>query len=174
GRVDGCRGTGRYDRLAGTRRIRKTKWKGSSTREGNGYKLWYSGSSSARNEKLLDLEDDMSTSSADQLWNTLARAIKDAAKDSLDVVKSTEGLNNVIKKWRKALEDTGLQVSREKTEYLRCDFDRYRVVYQEVDIHIGDRILQPKESLRYLGSVIHISGIIDDDVAHHIRAEWVK
>ncbi|GJW91913.1 retrovirus-related pol polyprotein LINE-1 [Tanacetum coccineum] len=29
--------------------FQKTKWKGSRAREGNGYKLWYSGSSSARN-----------------------------------------------------------------------------------------------------------------------------
>ena len=29
--------------------LQETKWKGSSTREGNGFKLWYSGSRSARN-----------------------------------------------------------------------------------------------------------------------------
>ena len=29
--------------------FQETKWKGSSTREGNGYKLWYSGSRTARN-----------------------------------------------------------------------------------------------------------------------------
>ncbi|GKB62667.1 retrovirus-related pol polyprotein LINE-1, partial [Tanacetum coccineum] len=80
GGVVGCRENRRYDRLAGTRKIRvgtwnvgsltgkhleladalgrhkvdiayfqETKWKGSSTREGNGYKLWYSSSSSGRN-----------------------------------------------------------------------------------------------------------------------------
>nr|GEU96952.1 hypothetical protein [Tanacetum cinerariifolium] len=63
-----------------------------------------------------------------------------------------------LESWRKALEDNGLRVSREKTEYLRCDFGRYEVVHQEMDIRIGDRILQPKESFRYLGSVIHRSG----------------
>nr|GEV70626.1 hypothetical protein [Tanacetum cinerariifolium] len=78
--VHGSRGIRRYDRLAGTHRIRvgswnvwsltsklfelsdtlgrhkvdiacfqETKWKGSRAREGNGYKLWYSGSSTARN-----------------------------------------------------------------------------------------------------------------------------
>ncbi|GKE07092.1 hypothetical protein Tco_1399110 [Tanacetum coccineum] len=36
-------------------------------------------------EKLSALEEDMSTSSAYQMWNTLARTIKDAAKDSLSV-----------------------------------------------------------------------------------------
>nr|GEX35702.1 retrovirus-related Pol polyprotein LINE-1 [Tanacetum cinerariifolium] len=38
-----------------------------------------------------------------------------------------------------------------KTEYLRCDFSRYEVVHQEMDIRIRDRILQPKESFGYLG-----------------------
>nr|GEW25837.1 retrovirus-related Pol polyprotein LINE-1 [Tanacetum cinerariifolium] len=60
---------------------------------------------------------------------------------------------------------------REKTEYLRCDFGRYEVVHQEMDIRIGDQILQPKESFRYLGSVLHRSGRIVDDVSHRIRAE---
>ncbi|GKC85947.1 hypothetical protein Tco_1141664 [Tanacetum coccineum] len=41
---------------------------------------------------------------------------------------------------------------------------------EEVDILIGDQILQPKESFRYLGSVIHKSGRIGDNVTHHIRA----
>nr|GEX77477.1 hypothetical protein [Tanacetum cinerariifolium] len=52
--VAGGRGTRSSIRLAGSRRIRvgswnETKWKGSIAREGNGYKLWYSGSSTARN-----------------------------------------------------------------------------------------------------------------------------
>ncbi|GJW35184.1 retrovirus-related pol polyprotein LINE-1 [Tanacetum coccineum] len=66
------------------------------------------------------------------------------------------------------------KVSREKTEYLRCNFGRYEVVHQEVDVRIGDRILQPKESFRYLGSVIHRSGRIDEDVAHRIGVGWMK
>ncbi|GKB01880.1 hypothetical protein Tco_0829924 [Tanacetum coccineum] len=49
----------------------------------------------------------------------------------------------------------------------------YEVVHQEMDIRIGDQILQPKESFRYLGSALHRSGRIDD-VAHRIRAGWMK
>nr|GEX27466.1 myb domain protein 62 [Tanacetum cinerariifolium] len=45
GMVDEGRRTRSYDRLAGP----ETKWKGSRAREGNGYKLSYSGSSNARN-----------------------------------------------------------------------------------------------------------------------------
>ncbi|GKD63938.1 hypothetical protein Tco_1306046 [Tanacetum coccineum] len=47
---------------------------------------------------------------------------------------------------------------------------RYEVVHQEMDIRIADQILQPKESFRYLGSVIHRSGRIEHDVAHRIRS----
>ncbi|GJW85460.1 hypothetical protein Tco_0158605 [Tanacetum coccineum] len=89
-------------------------------------------------------------------------------------VESAKWLNNRLESWREALEDNGLRVSKEKMKYLRCDFGRYEVVNQKVDIRIGDRILQPKESFRYLGSVIHRSGRIDEDVAHRIRAGWVK
>ncbi|GJS41363.1 retrovirus-related pol polyprotein LINE-1 [Tanacetum coccineum] len=92
------------------------------------------------------------------------------ADDIVLIAESAEGLNSRLEKWRKALEDKGLRISRDKTKYLRCDFGRYEVVHQEVEIRIGDRILQPKESFRYLGSVIHRSGRVDDDVAHRIRA----
>nr|GEW31881.1 retrovirus-related Pol polyprotein LINE-1 [Tanacetum cinerariifolium] len=90
--------------------------------------------------------------------------------DIVLIAESAEGLNNRLESWRKALEDNGLRVSREKTEYLRCEFGKYEVIHQEVDIRIGDRILQPKESFRYLGSVIHRSGRIDEDVAYRIIA----
>ncbi|GJX85490.1 hypothetical protein Tco_0336264 [Tanacetum coccineum] len=62
----------------------------------------------------------------------------------------------------------------ESVEGLNSRLEKYEVVHQEVEIRIGDRILQPKESFRYLGSVIHRSGRVDDDVAHRIRAGWVK
>ncbi|GJZ93956.1 ataxia telangiectasia mutated family protein [Tanacetum coccineum] len=96
------------------------------------------------------------------------------AGDIVLIAESAEGLNNRIEKWREALEENGLRVSREKTEYLRCDFGRYEVLHQEVNIRIGDRILQPNEYFRYLGSVIHRSGRIDEDVAHRIGVGWMK
>nr|GEV94762.1 hypothetical protein [Tanacetum cinerariifolium] len=43
--------------------------------------------------------------------------------------------------------------------------ERYEVVHQEMDIRIKDQILQPKESFRYLGSVLHRSRRIVDDAA---------
>ncbi|GJX14903.1 ataxia telangiectasia mutated family protein [Tanacetum coccineum] len=76
---------------------------------------------------------------------------------------------------REALEANGLRVSREKTEYLRCDFSNSEIAHnEEVEVCIGDKILQPKESFRYLRSMLHKSGRIDKDVAHRIKAAWLK
>ncbi|GJZ35694.1 ataxia telangiectasia mutated family protein [Tanacetum coccineum] len=87
----------------------------------------------------------------------------------------SEGLNERLEQWRKALEDNGLQVSREKTEYLRCNFSRNENDRnEEEEIRIGEHILEPKESFRYLGSVIHKSGRIEDDVTHRIQVGWLK
>nr|GEX52692.1 hypothetical protein [Tanacetum cinerariifolium] len=90
------------------------------------------------------------------------------ANDIMLIPESAEGLNNKIERLRKALEDIGLRVSREEMKYLSCDFGRYGVAYQEVDICIGDRILQPNVSFRYLGLMIHRSVRIDEDVAYRI------
>ncbi|GJY10408.1 ataxia telangiectasia mutated family protein [Tanacetum coccineum] len=64
------------------------------------------------------------------------------ADDIMLIAELAKGLNSRLEKWRKALKDKGLRISRDKTEYLRCDFGR--------------------------------SGRVDDDVAHRIRAGWVK
>nr|GEU95585.1 hypothetical protein [Tanacetum cinerariifolium] len=76
---------------------------------------------------------------------------------------------------REALEANDLRVSREKTEYLRCDFSNSEIAHnKEVKVCIGDKILQPKESFRHLGSMLYKSERIDKDVAHHIKAAWLK
>ncbi|GJV07035.1 ataxia telangiectasia mutated family protein [Tanacetum coccineum] len=66
------------------------------------------------------------------------------ADDIVLVSESAEGLNDKLENWRDALEVNGL------------------------------RILQPKESFRYLRSMLHKSGRIDEDVAHRIKAAWLK
>ncbi|GJR60370.1 retrovirus-related pol polyprotein LINE-1 [Tanacetum coccineum] len=53
-----------------------------------------------------------------------------------------EGLNGRLEQWRKALEDNGLRVSREKTEYLRCNFSRNENDRnEEEEIRIGEHII---------------------------------
>ncbi|GJT31262.1 ataxia telangiectasia mutated family protein [Tanacetum coccineum] len=56
------------------------------------------------------------------------------ADDIVLVAESADGLNLRLESWRKALEDNGLRISREKTEYLRCDFGRYEAVHGEEGI----------------------------------------
>ncbi|GKE51736.1 hypothetical protein Tco_1486892 [Tanacetum coccineum] len=76
---------------------------------------------------------------------------------------------------QEALEDNGLRVSREKTKYLRCDFGNVEIALnKEVEICTGDKILQPKEYFRYLGWMMHKSRMIDEDIAHRIKATWLK
>ncbi|GKF75958.1 retrovirus-related pol polyprotein LINE-1 [Tanacetum coccineum] len=80
--------------------------------------------------------------------------------DNIVLVSDTpDGLNGRLEQWREMLENKELRVSREKTEYIRCDFNRNENnENKEAVIRIGEHILEPKESFRYLGSVIHKSG----------------
>nr|XP_043630162.1 uncharacterized protein LOC122601470 [Erigeron canadensis] len=97
------------------------------------------------------------------------------ADDIALIARSTEKLNRRLEKWREALEDNGLCVSREKTKYLQCDFDKQEIRQNgDEDIRIGERILGPKVSFRYLGMVIHKSGGIYVDVTHRIQAGWMR
>ncbi|GJW87601.1 retrovirus-related pol polyprotein LINE-1 [Tanacetum coccineum] len=97
------------------------------------------------------------------------------ADDIVLVSDTPDGLNRRLEQWREMLENKGLRVSRKKTKYMRCDFNRNENDQnEEAVIRFGKHILEPKESFRYLGSVIHKSGRIEDDVTHRIQAGWLK
>ncbi|XP_071689142.1 uncharacterized protein [Rutidosis leptorrhynchoides] len=97
------------------------------------------------------------------------------ADDIVLVSESKEELNRRLEQWRVALESNGLQISRQKTEYLRCDFSTDDDEQDDgVNICIRDQILHPQISFRYLGSVLHKSGKVDEDVSHRIKVGWVK
>ncbi|GJT87342.1 retrovirus-related pol polyprotein LINE-1 [Tanacetum coccineum] len=127
---------------------------------------------------FLDLEKVYDSVPWDLIWKTLAdkgtpRRYIWVIRDIYDGAKTC--LNFRLENWREAIEDNGLKVSREKTEYLRCDFGNGEIAHNEVvDICIGDKILQPKESFRYLGSILHKSGRIDEDISNYIEAAWMK
>ncbi|GJZ17692.1 ataxia telangiectasia mutated family protein [Tanacetum coccineum] len=74
------------------------------------------------------------------------------ADDIALVSKSAKGLNARLENWRAALEDNDLTV----------------------DIRIGDKILQPTESFRYLGSMLHKSGRIDEDVPLKLKGKFYR
>ncbi|XP_071729029.1 uncharacterized protein [Rutidosis leptorrhynchoides] len=97
------------------------------------------------------------------------------ADDIVLVSESKEELNRRLEQWRVALEGNGLQISRQKMEYLRCDFDRNDDEQEDgVNISIGDQILHPRTSFRYLASMLHKSGRVDEDVSHRIKVGWMK
>ncbi|GJR21612.1 ataxia telangiectasia mutated family protein [Tanacetum coccineum] len=97
------------------------------------------------------------------------------ADDIVLVLDTPDMLNGRLEQWREMLEDKGLRVSREKTKYIRCDFNRNENHQnKEAVIRIGEHIIEPKESFRYLRSMIHKSGRIEDDVTHRIQAGWLK
>nr|GEV47439.1 hypothetical protein [Tanacetum cinerariifolium] len=97
------------------------------------------------------------------------------ADDIVLVSESAKGLNIRLENWREYLEDNGLRISREKIEYVRCDFSNGEITNnEEVDVCIGDKILQPKESFWYLRSMLHKYGRIDEDVSNRIKAAWMK
>nr|GEW54618.1 polyprotein, putative [Tanacetum cinerariifolium] len=92
-----------------------------------------------------------------------------------DVIPIFKNKGDALEKWREVLEDNGLRVSQEKTKYLRCDFGDGEIAYnKEVEICIGDKILQPKESFRYLGSMLHKSERINEEVAYRIETARLK
>ncbi|XP_071697222.1 G-type lectin S-receptor-like serine/threonine-protein kinase At4g27290 [Rutidosis leptorrhynchoides] len=92
------------------------------------------------------------------------------ADDIVLVADSKDELNRRLEQWREALEQSGLRISRQKTEYLRCDFNSVENEQNVgVNISIGDQILHPQDSFRYLGSVLHKLGRIDEDVTHRIK-----
>nr|GEU63518.1 hypothetical protein [Tanacetum cinerariifolium] len=71
--------------------------------------------------------------------------------------ESAERLNNKLESWRKTLEDNGLWVSREKTEYLRCDFGRSGRIVDDV----AHRIRADMISNEVFRAALDVDSIID-------------
>ncbi|KAF3620510.1 hypothetical protein FXO37_33233 [Capsicum annuum] len=60
-----------------------------------------------------------------------------------------------------------------KTEYLECKFSE---LSQEdgVVVELDSQVIQKRESLKYLGSMIQGNGEIDEDATHRVGARWLK
>ena len=73
------------------------------------------------------------------------------ADDVVLVDKSQTRVNRKLELWRQTLESKGFRLSKNKTEYMRCDFDE---VVQERDVSLEGQVVPKKDTFRYLGSML--------------------
>ncbi len=95
------------------------------------------------------------------------------ADDIVLVDETRQGVESKLELWRQTLEAKGFRLSRSKTEYLHCVFSG------DEDTGVGtilldEKIVQSSDFFRYLGSIIQKNGEIGGDVAHRIKAGWLK
>ncbi len=87
------------------------------------------------------------------------------ADDIALCAESSVEVEEVLKKWRRVLEENGLKISRVKTKYLsptNC----------EDNIYLLRETVPTVDSLCYLGSTIQTGGGCEKDVTNMIRAGW--
>ena len=87
--------------------------------------------------------------------------------------ETKEGVNTKLELWRNNLKSKGFKLSRRKIEYIECKFSKNARV-EDAIIKFEDQILQRKDHIRYLGSVIQKDGEIHEDVTHRIKSGWLK
>ncbi|KAH1216587.1 hypothetical protein HKD37_13G036043 [Glycine soja] len=95
------------------------------------------------------------------------------ADDIVLLGESREELNERLETWRRALETHGFRLSRSKSEYMKCKFNKRRRVSNS-EVKIGDHIIPQVTRFKYLGSVIQDDGEIEGDVNRRIQAGWMK
>ncbi|KAH1225351.1 LINE-1 reverse transcriptase [Glycine max] len=91
------------------------------------------------------------------------------ADDIVLLGESREELNERLETWRRALETHGFRLSRSKSEYMECKFNKSRRV-SNLEEKIRDHIIPQVTRFKYLGSVIQDDGEIEGDVNHRIQA----
>ena len=57
---------------------------------------------------------------------------------------------------------------------MRCGFNTTRHEEDEEEVSLDGQVVPKNDTFRYLGSMLQKDGGIDEDVNHHIKAEWMK
>ncbi|KAL6575106.1 hypothetical protein OROMI_012391 [Orobanche minor] len=95
------------------------------------------------------------------------------ADDIVLIDETKVGVQQKLELWRDTLEARGFRLSRSKTEYMECRFsdnsDREAGM-----ITFDGKVVHGSTFFRYLGSIIQKDGELDGDVAHRIKAGWLK
>ncbi|KAL6579440.1 hypothetical protein OROMI_009656 [Orobanche minor] len=94
--------------------------------------------------------------------------------DDIVLIDDTKvGVQQKLELWRDILEARGFRLSRSKTEYMECRFSDNSDREAEM-ITFDGKVVHGSTFFRYLGSIIQKDGELDGDVAHRIKAGWLK
>ncbi|KAL6544202.1 hypothetical protein OROGR_010699 [Orobanche gracilis] len=94
--------------------------------------------------------------------------------DDIVLIDETKvGVQQKLELWRDTLEARGFRLSRSKTEYMECRFSDNSDKEAEM-ITFDGKVVHGSTFFWYLGSIIQKDGELDGDVAHRIKAEWLK
>ncbi|KAL6549287.1 hypothetical protein OROGR_008431 [Orobanche gracilis] len=95
------------------------------------------------------------------------------ADDIVLIDETKVGVQQKLELWRDTLEARGFRLSRSKTEYMECRFSDN--IDREAGIITFDgKVVHGSTFFRYLGSIIQKDGELDGNVAHRIKAGWLK
>ncbi|KAJ8706721.1 hypothetical protein PYW07_012799 [Mythimna separata] len=90
------------------------------------------------------------------------------ADDIVLVNQNKAHLERKVNIWKDTLENGGQGLNVAKNEYMSCGSTDANI------IRIGSDLITKSDTLRYLGSVLHKSGNVDDNVQARIGAAWAK
>ncbi|KAJ2945082.1 hypothetical protein O0L34_g9136 [Tuta absoluta] len=93
------------------------------------------------------------------------------ADDIVLIAESEMEIQADLSLWGKALESSGLRISRQKTEYMYCNFSG---INQEGSISIDGTPVKRVTEFKYLGSILDTTANALNDIENRIRTGWLK
>ena len=90
--------------------------------------------------------------------------------------KNLIGVNYILNEWRLTLEGKELRISRNKTQYIECEFEGR---HQEVEcmrrlLTINDYVIGEVKNFKYLEWFVQKDGSFDMDVRYRSKCVWMK
>ena len=82
--------------------------------------------------------------------------------------ESREDLETKLERWRTALEDRGMRISRSKTEYM-CTTNEED---GRESIRLDGEEIKRVDNFKYLGAIVNADGNVEEEVKHRIQAGW--